>query len=227
MKRIEQTLSALRDYISDARKSGKSRLPPERVLCKQLNIPRGTLRQAYATLEAEGKIWRHVGRGTFLGTRPPVTDDQLNILTQCTNPEEVMEVRIMIEPRIAGFAAHRASASDISAMREALDKSETAVNFETFEQWDSNLHQTIAKAARNTLLTALFDSINMIRWKTEWGNLKAANLTRERRTIYEGQHRELVDAISKRNVEHAENTMRMHLETVRNDLFGSTANRTA
>jgi DNA-binding FadR family transcriptional regulator len=173
MKRHEETINALRDYISVARKDGKTRLPPERSLCKLLKIPRGTLRQAYSVLESEGKIWRHVGRGTFLGSRPPATDSQLTILSQCTNPEEVMEVRIMIEPRIAGLTARRASSDDLVAMHEALTKSEAAMNFETFEYWDSALHQAIAKAARNTLLMAVFDSINMIRWKTEWGNLKA------------------------------------------------------
>ena len=133
MKRREQTLSALRDYISNARENGKTRLPPERSLCAALKIPRGTLRQAYSVLESEGKIWRHVGRGTFLGSRPPVADGQLTLLSQCTNPEEVMEVRIMIEPRIAGLAARRASTDDLIAMRDALVKSEAATSFETFE----------------------------------------------------------------------------------------------
>ncbi len=220
MRQREQTISALRDYISDARKSGQTRLPPERALCEQLKIPRGTLRQAYSVLEAEGKIWRHVGRGTFLGSRPPAADGQLTLLTQCTNPEEVMEVRILIEPRIAGLAARRASADDLSAMCEALVKSEAAINFETFEHWDSTLHQAIAKAARNTLLMAVFDSVNMIRWKTEWGNLKAVSLTHDRRTVYEKQHQGLVQAITNRDVENSESMMRNHLETVRHDLFG-------
>ena len=220
MRMREQTISALRNYISDARKSGQTRLPPERTLCEQLKIPRGTLRQAYSVLEAEGKIWRHVGRGTFLGSRPPAVDGQLTLLTQCTNPEEVMEVRIMIEPRIAGLAARRASADNLSAMRDALTKSEATTNFETFEYWDSTLHQTIAKAARNTLLLAVFDSVNMIRWKTEWGNLKAATLTSDRRTVYEKQHQDLVQEISSRDVEKSEAVMKNHLETVRHDLFG-------
>ena len=224
MGKRDQTIQILREYISDARKNGQTRLPPERTLCGHLGIPRGTLRQAYAVLEAEGKIWRHVGRGTFLGSRPPATDGQLTLLTKGINPEEVMEVRIMIEPKIAAMAARRASTDDLTAMREALSKSEAAPTFETFEYWDSALHQTIATAARNTLLTAVFDSVNMIRWKTEWGNLKAMTLTRERRLHYEDQHRTLVDAISGRDVHKSEHAMRKHLETVRRDLFGVPAN---
>lgn len=34
-------------------------------------ISRGTLRRVLERLEAKGKIWRHVGRGTFVGQTPP------------------------------------------------------------------------------------------------------------------------------------------------------------
>jgi GntR family transcriptional regulator len=48
-----------------------TRLPPERELCRVLDISRATLRQALAELEQRGLITRHQGRGTFV-TRPPV-----------------------------------------------------------------------------------------------------------------------------------------------------------
>lgn len=48
-----------------------TRLPPERELCRVLDISRATLRQALAELEQRGLISRHQGRGTFV-TRPPV-----------------------------------------------------------------------------------------------------------------------------------------------------------
>jgi len=48
-----------------------TRLPPERELCRVLDISRATLRQALAELEQRGFISRHQGRGTFV-TRPPV-----------------------------------------------------------------------------------------------------------------------------------------------------------
>src|SRR5690606_7813819 len=41
-------------------------LPPEKVLCAEFNIARGTLRQALQILENEGYLWREQGRGTFI-----------------------------------------------------------------------------------------------------------------------------------------------------------------
>ncbi len=50
------------------------RLPPERELCRDLNVSRATLRQALAELEERGLVSRHQGRGTFV-TRPRVQAD--------------------------------------------------------------------------------------------------------------------------------------------------------
>lgn len=46
-----------------------TRLPPERDLCRELDVSRATLRQALDELEVRGLITRHQGRGTFV-TRP-------------------------------------------------------------------------------------------------------------------------------------------------------------
>ena len=48
-----------------------TRLPPERELCRELDVSRATLRQALDELEDRGLITRHQGRGTFV-TRPRV-----------------------------------------------------------------------------------------------------------------------------------------------------------
>jgi len=50
------------------------RLPPERALCRDLEVSRATLRQALAELEQRGLVSRHQGRGTFV-TRPRVQAD--------------------------------------------------------------------------------------------------------------------------------------------------------
>ena len=63
-------LKALREFLVDQELSLNGKLPPERQLCAEFGVTRGRLRKAMAVLEAEGQVWRHVGRGTFFGPRP-------------------------------------------------------------------------------------------------------------------------------------------------------------
>ena len=84
------TLTQLRAFLAQAPLSVDSRLPPERKLCQQLGVSRGELRKALATLEAEGQLWRHVGKGTFIGARPAESLADLSTATSRTNPAEVM-----------------------------------------------------------------------------------------------------------------------------------------
>jgi GntR family transcriptional regulator len=57
-----------------------SRLPPERELCRLLDVSRSTLRQALAELERRGLIARRQGRGTFVA-RPRLDADASSYFT--------------------------------------------------------------------------------------------------------------------------------------------------
>ena len=104
-------LERLRGALSSGRFPDQGRLPAERVLAEEFGVSRSTLRNSLGVLEAEGRIWRHVGRGTFVGERPSVDAPALSALVNQTHPEEVMEVRLALEPRIASLAARRATAA--------------------------------------------------------------------------------------------------------------------
>jgi len=56
--------------LISGRYPAQSRLPPERELAVLLGVSRSGLREGLEILEAEGRIWRHVGKGTFVGPRP-------------------------------------------------------------------------------------------------------------------------------------------------------------
>lgn len=212
-------LDNLSKMIEDQNLSPPARLPPERVLAGRLRVSRTTLRRALSELESEGRIWRHVGRGTFVGPRPTLSVDTPPQITRMTNPAEVMEVRLIIEPRIAGMTALRATTTDIGQMERMVRKGRAAKSTDTFEYWDGALHQAMARAARNNFLLAIFDTINSVRRDELWGRLKEATMSKERRAVYANQHETIVALIKDRDAAAAEGAMRAHLETVKGHLL--------
>ena len=186
-------------------------------------VSRAALRKALALLEAEGMIWRHIGRGTFIGDRPPDEVPGLSAITRATHPEEVIEVRLLIEPHISQLAARRATAANIDAMARAVRRSRSAADMGEFELWDSAYHRAMAEAAHNQLLFGLFEAINAIRQEEIWGRLKEASLTGARKKTYIAQHSDCLDAIRGRDPDRARTLMSDHLGTVKSNMFGTVA----
>ena len=220
MSQYQNALDYLRRCLDDGTYRPGERLPAERDLATILKVGRRTLRQALDLLEAEGRVWRHVGQGTFAGPRPRRTGADLAQLTEQTNPAEIMEVRLEVEPRLAALAALRATQRDLDEIRYYAEKSEGSTNIEAYEIWDSALHRAIAVAAHNTLFLGLFDTLNAVREQAAWGRLRESVLDDRKRRRYAEHHRRIAEAIGQRIPDEAAARMRTHLGTVRGDLVG-------
>lgn len=212
-------LRQLRALLDDGQFAADQRLPPERHLAAQIGIGRRALRRALEVLEAEGRIWRHQGKGTFLGPRPIDPQTGLEELSSRTNPLEVMDVRLEIEPVLARLASLRASNGDVERLLHLAEKTASSTDADGYELWDSALHRAIAEAAGNSLLLAIFDMIDRIRQDTNWQVLRERARSKERLSAYVEQHRRVIAAISQREAHAAERAMREHLELVRESLL--------
>ncbi|HVJ44009.1 MAG TPA: FCD domain-containing protein [Dongiaceae bacterium] len=220
MTRRETAAAKLRRLLDSNQYPQQSRLPAERQLCGTLDLSRSALREGLEVLEAEGRLWRHVGKGTFVGSKPALPAGELAVITAQTSPVEVMATRVVIEPALARLAALHATEGDIANMWHLIEKSEAARDARTWESWDGTLHRAIAAAAHNNLLLAIFDGFNAIRRQEGWRRLRAVAQTDARLQHYREQHRLIVDAIAGREAERAEAAMRRHLQSVRDNLLG-------
>lgn len=189
------------------------RLPPEREIATMLSVGRRAVRRALEVLEAEGTVWRQQGKGTFAGQRPLQPSD-LSTLAIVTNPAEVMETRLLIEPGLARLAALRATREDIEALHRLARKVVAASDDDGWEIWDSALHRRIAQAAGNQMLLSILDAVQKVRKEGEWRHLRASVRTAERRERVFVQHDEIVSAIARRDGAAAERAMHDHLTTI-------------
>lgn len=191
-------------------------LPPERTLAETLGVSRRELRTALASLEAAGRIWRGVGRGTYLGTRPLKFAPTLRGLRSRTSPADIAEMRLMFEPVLAGLAAAKATPEDLGELEKCAKRNAGAKNDEEWQLWDHRFHLLIAQASRNPAIIALMEVINGMRVKP---NQREKTVDQGTRHHFAQQHQAIVDAIVARDGETAARRMREHLLNVQG--FGS------
>jgi DNA-binding FadR family transcriptional regulator len=213
-------LAVIRHFLEERRFRAQDRLPPERELAEMLGLTRTQLRSGMKQLEAEGLIWRHVGRGTFFGAAPAKGCAQAAPAEgSSANPRELMEARIALEPQLARLASTHATADDLIRLERCLERALAAPTPQLFMTFDADLHLAVAESSHNTLLIDLFRSMNTVRHRVLWGRLDGDFLTPDLRKQYDGQHRSIVQAIARHDATQAENQMRFHLETVERQLL--------
>lgn len=108
-------------------------------------------------MEDEGLIWRHVGKGTFIGERE--VDPTAPEWAADVSLGDIMDARRLLEPMLAGQAAINARPADLSAMEKCLTEMETAASYAQWKRLDERLHRLIATATRNPLLLLLHDTL--------------------------------------------------------------------
>ncbi len=218
--RAEAT-SALVQFIEAGGFSPGDRLPPERELMVNLGMTRTTLRKALDSLEHEGRIWRHVGKGTFIaskaGSERPA---RLAELSAKVSPVHMMRARLSLEPAIAREAAINASDSGVKSIFEARDRAIEAQDWDAYEAQDDVFHRTIAEATGNVLLLELFEQLNQVRRAVAWNSVVRHSQRPPRDHSSFSEHERIASAIAARNPIEAHAAMREHLGSVSARLFG-------
>jgi DNA-binding FadR family transcriptional regulator len=210
----------LRKRIRSGEWSGGGRLPTERDLAEHYGVARNTVRRAFDVLECDGLLMRKVGRGTYL--REGETDDIAGIVRRMegASPADMMEVRLLLEPAAAGFAATNASASALSGIEEAYRRCKSAKDMPEFEHWDTEFHHRIFSCTRNELLREFHEVLRVLRNQPRWFQMKARTFCEARRVAYCHEHERILDALNARHPEQAAAAMRAHLLTVQQNLLG-------
>lgn len=210
----------LRAFVEGSGLPLNARLPPERDLGRRFAVSRSELRRALAVLEAEGRIWRHVGRGTFIGSRPVHDLADIAFLRELANPAQVMEARLALEPSLARLAALHGVSSDFQRLAEAARRCRQAREWRAYEAADEAFHDGVAQATRNKLLVNLFERLNAVRRATVWGQLRSSRLPPPDHESF-AEHDAIAQAIARRDAEGAAQAMRAHLASVRDRVLAS------
>ncbi|MEO3999537.1 FCD domain-containing protein [Mesorhizobium sp. CAU 1732] len=215
----QAAFTQLQAFLAQHELSEHGRLPPERELCDILGVSRGALRKALAIAESEGRIWRHVGKGTFLGSKPIGAVAPDLVLANLASPVEVIRARLTIEPALAREAALNASTADLDELKLCAERGRDAGSWRRYENWDNRFHRAVATATQNKLLVMMFDNLNTIRRTVVWGRRREATEGPAADHHSFAEHDAIVDAIMDRDPTASELAMRQHIETVSYNLL--------
>jgi DNA-binding FadR family transcriptional regulator len=192
--------------------SGAS-LPAERALAEQLNVNRYRLRQALEVLRAGGEIAAAPRR------RPGRAPQGGEAMVRGTNPVEVIEMRLALEPALARLAALRASPFEITRIERAATTPPGA----DAGAADLTFHTLVAAGARNTLAANFYALLRQVgrdaRLRVGNNAPRCPNRLQQR----DAEHRTIAQAIAARDPDQAEAAMREHLATVQRTIMNRMA----
>lgn len=185
------------------------KLPTEAELVELLGVGRNTVREALRVLMSRNIVTIRQGSGTFISDKNGVSDDPLGfsmIEDRRKLTEDLIQIRVMLEPPIAALAAQNATAEDIAALEIILmELEECMARRQDYAEKDSQYHAQIAGCSHNLVMTNLVPVItNGVRvfagsvQETEYENTRQS-------------HRRIFEAIRDRRPVDAQQAMYFHL----------------
>lgn len=215
----ETVIDVIKGMIAEENFAPGDKFYSENELTKRLQISRSSVREAIRILEVTGQVWVKQGKGIFIADANEKKFEPF-ISWLKSNEGSIIdhfEVRLIIEPKTAAFAAEKANSRDILKMEEALAQfAFYAENRNTMEiiKRDRDFHRLLAGATKNATLHSLMKSMT-----TSLSNGWISSLHtpgRIEKTIRE--HKTILDAVTNRDKEGAELAMTAHLENALADI---------
>ncbi len=206
-------IARIKSLISTGAISPGSKFPPERELAKEFAVNRASLRQALKVLEIMGVLSQRVGDGTYLSdSSESILDEPIDflVLLDDLSHHELFETRLIVEPELAARAAERATAEDLSALRNAISAmARCKTNRERLDA-DLAFHDAIFHASGNRICNLLFKRIHRT-LQVSMGQL-STRVSLEQPLMF---HRRIYAAIRERKGEEARQAMLEHLTDAR------------
>ena len=204
--RIERQLIS---YIQEEPIPVGEKIPNEFELAEKFGVGRSTIREAVKGLVSRGMLEVRRGSGTYVISTYPAEEDPLGLGRYDDKYQlalELFEVRLMIEPEIAAYAAKNASDEEIKELFELCDEVEKIYRSgDNHVRKDIELHTMIAQCSKNRVVEILVPLIDSA--VHTFANVTHRELMEE--TIE--THRAIVNAIAAHDQVGARCAMVMHL----------------
>lgn len=205
----------LLDQIRSGNLGPGAQLPTEADLCDSFSVSRTVVREAIARLRSEGLVIPRQGKGVFVSEAPlgsfSIPDQDLDALPQML---ALLELRLGVEVESAGLCASRCTEDEARAIRAEMERVDAAHPDPTSTEvhYDHAFHLLIARGSHNPQIIDFLAYLGQqIGPRLRLGYILLPSLKEEYFDRIHGEHRAVVEAIERRNPDHAREAMRTHL----------------
>ncbi|MEL7536602.1 MAG: FadR/GntR family transcriptional regulator [Pseudomonadota bacterium] len=210
-------LERLDKLIEDGEYPPGGRLPPERELAERFSVSRPTVREAIIALEALERVEVKTGSGVYVLESPK----RRNGIDTNVSAFELTEARALIEGEAAALAAAMISDEQLdeleSTLHEMADESEDGKLIS--ELADQKFHRIISEATRNSMMISIFDNLWHVRDNAPDVHAAYQAICEIDPQSRVDEHREIFDALKKRDPKAAREAMHGHFARILNNLI--------
>ena len=219
-KLADEVIDEIKRMIQSGELKEGDRLPNQNELAAQLGVSRTSLREAFNTLSVLGILEQHQGYGTIVKSKfsalyadhlsaPFITDEKATM--------ELLEARQFIEIGAARLAAKNATPKQIKEMGVLIDdmaKANKREDTQKLSEQDIEFHFLIAQATQNRVIIHLLATIRGLMEKF----MHEAFLILHDQKRYLKAHRDIFNAIKKKDPLKASSLIKKHIADVQKDL---------
>lgn len=220
----DQVFQEIKRMIQEKGFTPGEKFHSENELTKMLDVSRSSIREAIRLLEVSGMVTVKHGKGIFIADPNQEKHQAFSewLRENETSVDEHFEIRLIIDPKAAGYAARKADTTDIRRLEDICeDFKKHAANGSLMEmiKLDEQFHLQLAKSTKNRTLYMIMKTMTE---SLPEGWISSLNVPgRIEKSV--GEHEVIVDAIKRRDAGLAEKKMEEHLTRALAEIHSSMA----
>jgi len=218
----DQVFSEIKQMIQEKNFTPGDKFHSENELTALLNVSRSSIREAVRLLEVSGLVTVKHGKGIYIADPSREEHKAFGDWLQenKTSLSEHFEIRLMIDPKAAAYAAAKAELADVRKLEDLCNvfkQQAAARNIPELIKTDEQFHLQLAKSTKNRTLYMIMKTMTQ---SLPEGWISSLNVPgRIEKTVDE--HCSIVDAIRNHDAGQAEQRMTRHLNNAWADIVDS------
>ena len=205
-----QIYHQLYDAIASGRYAVGEKLPSEKELCEIFHVSRVPVREALSALELNGMVDSVRGGGVYVRRQAAGGSE----LPEHVEPQDIIRVRMLLEPDIAREAALHLDAEHRARLEELYDRmrNEAAVGLISKET-DRDFHYALAEASGSGLYPGIMEIVLGAMEQRLWELILSRTIATARYTdINNREHLKICKAVLDGRADEAHAVMPEHMQ---------------